>query len=83
VLFRCSEDPDVKGTETETAREMQSLKKESCSEDPDVKGTETVVMMKVFIAVHSCSEDPDVKGTETSVFSTLYIACLVAARIPM
>ena len=40
-LNSCSEDPDVKGTETEAQAEAKA-KAESCSEDPDVKGTETL-----------------------------------------
>jgi len=36
----CSEDPDVKGTETHQAL-IDAMEKKSCSEDPDVKGTET------------------------------------------
>jgi len=36
----CSEDPDVKGTETSAAAgEYAAVRR--CSEDPDVKGTET------------------------------------------
>ena len=38
--YCCSEDPDVKGTETAKG-EKNSQAKLSCSEDPDVKGTET------------------------------------------
>jgi len=36
----CSEDPDVKGTETRTDRLLEA-ERACCSEDPDVKGTET------------------------------------------
>jgi len=36
----CSEDPDVKGTET-AGRTRLRMKLSCCSEDPDVKGTET------------------------------------------
>jgi len=36
----CSEDPDVKGTET-TQIADHLAKVAGCSEDPDVKGTET------------------------------------------
>jgi len=36
----CSEDPDVKGTETKW-QPCYSANRMSCSEDPDVKGTET------------------------------------------
>ena len=37
----CSEDPDVKGTETQTEVYHGEAYYASCSEDPDVKGTET------------------------------------------
>jgi len=40
LLSSCSEDPDVKGTETTTLRRI-SDEWSRCSEDPDVKGTET------------------------------------------
>ena len=36
----CSEDPDVKGTETDV-RFGYVVAVQGCSEDPDVKGTET------------------------------------------
>jgi len=36
----CSEDPDVKGTETGKYA-LKNRSELSCSEDPDVKGTET------------------------------------------
>jgi len=38
---RCSEDPDVKGTETQFVLDCLRYAS-SCSEDPDVKGTETI-----------------------------------------
>jgi len=38
----CSEDPDVKGTETGFCEGLRSNSK-GCSEDPDVKGTETAI----------------------------------------
>ena len=44
----CSEDPDVKGTET-LEREGLSTKDISCSEDPDVKGTETLQLRRTLI----------------------------------
>ena len=37
----CSEDPDVKGTET-IGQLNPAAYNPSCSEDPDVKGTETL-----------------------------------------
>jgi len=40
AVLRCSEDPDVKGTETEDMENGAGLTSR-CSEDPDVKGTET------------------------------------------
>jgi len=40
-LAGCSEDPDVKGTETETETGVDEFLV-GCSEDPDVKGTETL-----------------------------------------
>ena len=61
----CSEDPDVKGTETEMCPQT-SGRKQGCSEDPDVKGTETkIVFVEPIFVKKCCSEDPDVKGTET------------------
>jgi len=39
----CSEDPDVKGTETLVFCCCCPVPTASCSEDPDVKGTETDV----------------------------------------
>ncbi len=39
--MRCSEDPDVKGTETLSKARHNTGRAISCSEDPDVKGTET------------------------------------------
>ena len=82
-VFSCSEDPDVKGTETAlTPIAVQSAY--SCSEDPDVKGTETQAGQPNFEAMHkSCSEDPDVKGTETRSRLSASFVALVAARIPM
>jgi len=63
----CSEDPDVKGTETgeEVGTGLEVFN--SCSEDPDVKGTETLFSPTQALRAHlrRCSEDPDVKGTET------------------
>ena len=42
-MYRCcSEDPDVKGTETWENFTGQKAVKLGCSEDPDVKGTETL-----------------------------------------
>jgi len=38
---RCSEDPDVKGTETNAMLTIGEYATR-CSEDPDVKGTETI-----------------------------------------
>jgi len=63
-LICCSEDPDVKGTETSFQR-TSTLNLLCCSEDPDVKGTETYFCLNPSTSVASCSEDPDVKGTET------------------
>jgi len=40
MFVGCSEDPDVKGTETEINIPLYD-NIASCSEDPDVKGTET------------------------------------------
>jgi len=40
IDFSCSEDPDVKGTETSFVLSGHKETR-SCSEDPDVKGTET------------------------------------------
>ena len=37
----CSEDPDVKGTETILVS-LPNIPSKCCSEDPDVKGTETI-----------------------------------------
>jgi len=37
----CSEDPDVKGTETQYSDAKKRRVGQGCSEDPDVKGTET------------------------------------------
>ena len=39
--YCCSEDPDVKGTETWPKCAIVSFSP-GCSEDPDVKGTETL-----------------------------------------
>jgi len=39
-VIGCSEDPDVKGTET-PENNTNTKRNASCSEDPDVKGTET------------------------------------------
>ncbi len=64
----CSEDPDVKGTETECYKEQQRAKG-GCSEDPDVKGTETGIYDRQPGCFVGCSEDPDVKGTETRCLS--------------
>ena len=61
----CSEDPDVKGTETYNLL-IASPNFNSCSEDPDVKGTETYNILNASPNFNSCSEDPDVKGTETA-----------------
>jgi len=41
MVAGCSEDPDVKGTETTTHMGIYGGLNERCSEDPDVKGTET------------------------------------------
>jgi len=38
----CSEDPDVKGTETLYRTSIRIERYPGCSEDPDVKGTETI-----------------------------------------
>jgi len=70
--FGCSEDPDVKGTETCTrVAIMDSFL--SCSEDPDVKGTETMISQRRLMVVLRCSEDPDVKGTETHYILKLHL----------
>jgi len=61
----CSEDPDVKGTETKSIS-LISIFIFSCSEDPDVKGTETEGSWIKLAVRCGCSEDPDVKGTETA-----------------
>jgi len=42
-LHSCSEDPDVKGTETALIAAEKYFWENRCSEDPDVKGTETVI----------------------------------------
>jgi len=42
----CSEDPDVKGTETSLSLPYDKFTV-SCSEDPDVKGTETFLTQTV------------------------------------
>ena len=60
----CSEDPDVKGTETQIHC-FFLVAYEGCSEDPDVKGTETKYDTDYHMEATGCSEDPDVKGTET------------------
>ena len=60
----CSEDPDVKGTETRPSLTVHA-RCAGCSEDPDVKGTETECQTKQQTFAKRCSEDPDVKGTET------------------
>ena len=44
--YRCSEDPDVKGTETK-ANDLSKVQEICCSEDPDVKGTETQFVKNV------------------------------------
>jgi len=44
----CSEDPDVKGTETASASAF-AVDVLGCSEDPDVKGTETFILYKILI----------------------------------
>ena len=81
-LNRCSEDPDVKGTETLTFNDS-IYPVESCSEDPDVKGTETHGAIVQYTVCARCSEDPDVKGTETEPGELLSRKRWVAARIPM
>ena len=67
TVFGCSEDPDVKGTETSSFWYLLATTAFGCSEDPDVKGTETFTTAVISVVVKraSCSEDPDVKGTET------------------
>jgi len=64
----CSEDPDVKGTETQNPS-RHPRRNPGCSEDPDVKGTETKDAGEEIKRAPGCSEDPDVKGTETQYFS--------------
>ena len=64
----CSEDPDVKGTETFSLWPDTGIVA-CCSEDPDVKGTETGRILDQVIELSSCSEDPDVKGTETFTYT--------------
>ena len=68
----CSEDPDVKGTETYNLL-IASPNFNSCSEDPDVKGTETILKANKGLEYPCCSEDPDVKGTETFWLSLIHI----------
>jgi len=68
-LVSCSEDPDVKGTETIVYGIGKRKQCESCSEDPDVKGTETRMARSIPSSRRCCSEDPDVKGTETSIMA--------------
>ena len=53
----CSEDPDVKGTETPLPLHMP-LGGRRCSEDPDVKGTETIVPAVVQILFHVAARIP-------------------------
>ena len=45
----CSEDPDVKGTETRDVLLLRFVYG-SCSEDPDVKGTETFMAYTARVA---------------------------------
>jgi len=47
---RCSEDPDVKGTET-LKEQIETSKHPGCSEDPDVKGTETLLGLSRMLSL--------------------------------
>jgi len=49
-LACCSEDPDVKGTETDETEELDE-ENIRCSEDPDVKGTETAYFALIVALV--------------------------------
>ncbi len=82
ALYSCSEDPDVKGTETDVYA-LAANNWHRCSEDPDVKGTETTTPAIECPQRCSCSEDPDVKGTETGKALSPHLTGQVAARIPM
>ena len=82
MQLSCSEDPDVKGTET-IFPFGGSFVGEGCSEDPDVKGTETALTHRLCRKGIRCSEDPDVKGTETRDEFSFKTEFGVAARIPM
>ncbi len=50
MFMCCSEDPDVKGTETLYLSRYR-LVDFSCSEDPDVKGTETMGMSQKYMKI--------------------------------
>jgi len=53
----CSEDPDVKGTET-ALKLYLSLLTHCCSEDPDVKGTETQIHCFFLVAYEVAARIP-------------------------
>ena len=55
--LRCSEDPDVKGTETKIIK-FKRIWDVCCSEDPDVKGTETLFPSLVEAHNHVAARIP-------------------------